>query len=124
MAIRMLMLFHQTSMQRMYEQSLFELIPLLNLFQSGDSRETLKFTRCCKVLHPCPSQWHCCFLSSSLFSLPTLSQSSRRCSQLQGARKGPEALYETTGSLSIVLNRKVGKANLRRDGSEATTNYK
>lgn len=91
MAISISVLLHQTSMQRMYEQILFELIPLLTLLQSGESRETVKFAFCCKPLYLCPSQWHCCFLSSSLFLLPVLPESSR-CSQLKRARQEPEAL--------------------------------
>lgn len=50
------------------------------------SRETVKFALCCKVLYLCPPQWHRCFLSSSLFPLPILPESSRKYSWLKGAR--------------------------------------
>ena len=124
MAISISVLLHQTSVQRMYEQILFELIPLLTSLQPGESRETVKFALCYKVLYLCPSQWHCCFLSSSLFPPPILPDSSRRCSQLKGARQESEVLQETTGILGIVLTQEVRKTNLQWDDSQTTRNYK
>lgn len=80
----------------------------------------------CTLLHSslCPSQWHCCFLSSSLFSPGALPESSGRCPQLKGTRQQSEALQETTGTLGIVQSQKVGRENVQWGGSQTTRNYK
>lgn len=55
MAISIPVLLHQTSVQRMYEQILFELIPLLTLLQSGKAEKQLNLHSVAKsyisVLH-------------------------------------------------------------------------